>query len=320
MVAGMDGFLGAHLAVAARGAGAIVRGVDLPGAAERGERVRASLGAAGLPLLEADLTGAGEWSRVIGEFEPAVVIHAAGSTRRGSTERDRAGVVAANLATTSALLQTLSGLPAAKRPVVVYPGSQMEYGLAPPPWREDAECRPVTPYAEAKLRATKLLLDASRSGAVRGCVARLPIVFGPGQPPTMFVPELIADGLAGRPFRMTEGLQRRCFVHAADAARFMIELATALRDGEAPPPLLNAPCSDPVSMREVAERTVRILDRPVALEIGALAPREGEPMDAWPDDGAARARGHSCRLTLYEGLRDTVCWYEANPWFGEDVA
>jgi nucleoside-diphosphate-sugar epimerase len=320
LVAGINGFLGANLAVAAERSGAAIAGVDLPGGAERGERVRAALGAPGLALLEADLTSPAEWARAIRESRPAAVFHLAGSTSRGSTEQERTRAVAGNVETTAALLQALEGLPAAERPVIVYPGSQMEYGLAPPPWTESANCRPANPYAEAKLRSTELLLAAATSGAGRICVARLPLVFGPGQPPTMFVPELIRDALTGTAFRMTEGLQRRRFVHAADVAAFMLDLAAALLEGREPPPLLNAPCSEPTSMREVAGRIVRILDRPVRLEIGAIPQREGEFLDAWPDDDAARALGHSCRLSLDEGLRETVRWYEANVWFGEGGA
>lgn len=320
LVSGINGFLGANLAVASAQAGAPVLGVDLPGTAGRGERVRASLGAPGLPVLEADLSSPGAWSRAIRESRPAAIFHMAGSTGRGSTERDRSRAIAGNVETTAALLEALAGLSAADRPVLVCPGSQMEYGLAPPPWSESADCRPANPYAEAKLRATELLLAAARSGAGRVCVTRLPIVFGPGQPPTMFIPELILGALAGEPFRMTEGLQRRRFVHAADMAGLMIGLAAALREGRELPPLLNAPCSQPVSMRDVAERIVSNANRPARLEVGALPPREGELLDAWPDDGAARALGFSCRLSLDEGLRHAVRWYEDNAWFGEDNA
>jgi nucleoside-diphosphate-sugar epimerase len=191
----------------------------------------------------------------------------------------------------------------------------MEYGLAPLPWREQTDCRPANPYAEAKLRATGMLLAAERGGSLRACVARLPVVYGPAQPPTMFVPELIHAALAGAPFRMTTGLQRRRFVHSADAAAFLLDLAAGLLEGRNPPALLNAPCSEPVSLREVAERIVRIMDRPVRLEIGAIPQREGEIFDAWPDDGAARALGYSCSVPLDEGLRRAVDWYEANAWF-----
>jgi len=315
LIAGIDGFLGANLAAAARRAGAEVLGVDLPQAAGRGERVRASLGLPGVPVRTADLTSPGDWSRAMREARPAAVFHLAGSTGRGFAERERAAAKSGHVDTPAALLRALAELPAAQRPVVLYPGSQMEYGLAEPPWTERTDCRPANPYAEAKLHATRALLAAARDGSLAVCVARLPLVYGPGQPPTMFVSELICAALDGAPFRMTEGLQRRRFVHAADVADFLLELAAGLLVRRNPPALLNAPCSEPVAMREIAERIVRALDRPVRLEIGAIPHREGELLDAWPDDSAARALGHSCRIPLDEGLRRTVDWYEANEWF-----
>ena len=124
LVAGIDGFLGAHLAVAAQLSGARVLGIDLPGRAERGERVRASLGSPGLPVLAGDLTSPRDWSRAFRECRPAALLHAAGSTGTGSTSRDRARVRAGNVETTSAMLQALNGLPASERPVVVYPHSR----------------------------------------------------------------------------------------------------------------------------------------------------------------------------------------------------
>ena len=315
LLAGINGFLGANLAAAARRFGVDLLGVDLPGAAKRGERVRAALGAPGIRVVPADLTSPADWLRAIREARPALLFHLAGNTGRGSTEEDRARAFAGNVDTTSALLTALAALPAAERPAVLYPGSQMEYGLAPPPWSEGTECQPANPYGEAKLRATGMLLAAARGGSLGACVARLPLVYGPAQPPIMFVPELICAALSGVPFRMTTGLQRRRFLHAADAAAFLLDLAAGLLEGRNPPVLLNAPCTEPVSLRELAERIVRAVDRPVRLEIGAVPQREGEILDAWPDDGAARALGYSCRVPLDEGLRRTVEWYEANAWF-----
>ncbi len=315
LIAGINGFLGSNLALAARRSGAGLVGVDLPGAAQRGEEVRSALGVPGVRVLPADLTSPEDWSRAIRESRPALLFHMAGSIARGPSEQERSAAIAGNVDTTSALLEALAALAPGERPAVLYPGSQMEYGLAPAPWTERTVCRPANPYAEAKLRASGMLLDAARDGAIRVCVARFPVVFGPGQPPTMFVPLLIRAALAGEPFPMTRGVQRRRFVHAADAAGFLLELAAGLLEGRNPPALINAPCWEPVPVREVAERIVRILGRPVRLEIGALPEREGELPDAWPDDAAARALGYSCRIPLEEGLRRTVEWYEANAWF-----
>jgi nucleoside-diphosphate-sugar epimerase len=320
LVSGANGFLGAHAAAVASRSGAKVAGVDLPDTLQRAERIRASLGAPGLAVREADLSARGAWFDLLKDIRPHAVLHLAGVTRRGNTKRDRELNQRGNVEPARALLHGVSGLSSANRPVVVYAGSQMEYGLAAPPWTEATPCLPTSPYALSKLETTTMLLAASDSGACRACVGRLPLVFGPGQPPTMFVAELICKALDGIEFKMTEGRQRRRFVHAADAVRFLLDLARDLWRRRDLPAVLNAPALEPVAMRDVAERIVRALGTPVRLEIGALPQREGELQEAWPSDALARSLGFSCSMAFDDGLRDTVAWYRDQPWFRAEIA
>jgi nucleoside-diphosphate-sugar epimerase len=211
-------------------------------------------------------------------------------------------------------------LPAPERPVIVYPGSQLEYGAAPMPWTEETACLPADPYGESKLRATELLLAASEAGECRVGVARIPIVYGPCQAPAMFIPELIAKAHAGLPFAMTEGRQRRRFSYAADAVSFLLEYGKSLKEGADLPPLLNAPASEPLSMREIAERVATLIGDEVRLEIGAIPMRDSEVLDQWPDDSLAIGLGFSCKTEIGDGLASTVDWYRENGWFMEGGA
>jgi nucleoside-diphosphate-sugar epimerase len=133
----------------------------------------------------------------------------------------------------------------------------------------------------------------------------------------MFIPELIGKALAGRPFEMTEGRQRRRFTHVRDAVDFLLDYGRALRAGEELPPLLNAPACGPISMREVAEKLAALIGRGARLEVGALPMRDSEVLDQWPDDSLALELGFSCETGLDEGLAGTVAWYRDNGWFLE---
>jgi nucleoside-diphosphate-sugar epimerase len=98
-----------------------------------------------------------------------------------------------------------------------------------------------------------------------------------------------------------------------------VRIAAATIGGANVPRLLNAPATEPVPVRRVAEDVNRLLDGKARLEIGALPRRENEPDDAWPDDSLARSLGFRVETPLEEGLRTTLDWYRDNPWFREEA-
>lgn len=315
LISGINGFLGCHVAVAAVRAGAVVAGLDRPGSADRGDRIRAALGGAPIDCRDADLELDEAWNEAIAALRPDAVLHLAGATGRGSGTEAWNRSVQGNLLTTSNLVRALLALDRAERCPVLYPGSQLEYGAAPAPWTENSRCRPEGSYAATKLAATEMLLALARNSDLKVGVARFPIVFGPGQAPTMFIPELICTALSGAEFRMTDGRQRRRLTYAGDAAALLLEMTEALLDGTGLPPLLNAPASDPVSMRRVARNLAALVGGNPRLAVGALPRRPGEADEAWPDDGLARSLGFDAGTPIDEALRATVEWYRANPWF-----
>jgi len=320
LITGINGFLGSNSAAAASGIGARVFGVDLPGTGVRGRKLLVSLGTEEIPRRELDLSDKKAWLTILREIRPDIILHLAGSTRRGKAPADWAASVEGNFLTTSVMVQAVVSLCEQHRPVVVYPGSQMEYGSAPMPWTEETLCKPYGPYGASKLASTDLLLCAERAGMLKLCVARFPILYGPAQSPTMFIPELISRALAGVDFKMTQGRQKRRFVYVTEAAELLLGLAAGLLKAEKIPPLLNMPASQPTSMREIAETIVEQIGSGITLEIGALARREHEVVESWPTDSVAKELGFACNVTLADGLNRTIQWYASNRWFLEEAS
>jgi len=310
LVTGVNGFLGIHTAVAALQTGAELFGLDLPASFSRGARARSTLTDRATVPEAADLSDPDNWREALQRIEPEIIMHLAGLISRG-----KSGDPSPNFTTTSAMLDAIRLLPLKERPVVVYPGSQLEYGAAPMPWTERTICRPAGPYADSKLRATELLLAANAAGECRAGVLRFPIVYGPCQAPSMFIPELISQALAGAAFKMTAGRQRRRFIYVADAASLLLKYGAGLHEGAELPPLLNAPASQPMSMRRLAEKIVDLIGGDITLEIGAIPMRDSEVLDQWPDDSLAAALSFACETGLEEGLTRTVAWYRENGWF-----
>ncbi len=320
LITGINGFLGASTAVMVLKTGAGILGVDLPGSSFRGEKIRSSLGGERIPLKEADLSDYKSWFSIIKEVRPDIVLHLAGTTKRGFTFDDWAESIKGNFLTTSAMVQALVSMPERGRPAVIYPGSQMEYGGSPMPWTEETLCRPFNPYGASKLASTDMLLSAERAKMFRVCVPRFSILYGPAQPPTLFIPELISKAMSGTNFKMTRGLQRRRFLYVADAASFLLNITDHLLRKNILPALLNMPASEPISIKEVAEQIIKQVGSPIKLEFGAIPSRNYEVMESWPDDSRAKNLGFSCNTTLKEGFRQTVEWYGKNLWFFREGA
>lgn len=315
LISGFHGFLGGITGAEALKTHAAVYGVDVRGNTPRTDLVHAALGVEGIQVYEANLSDPEAWLKILRTVRPNILLHLAGTTRRGNSVEDWSESVRGNILTTASLIQAVAMLSEPDRPIIIYPGSQMEYGATPMPWTEETMCRPVHPYGSSKLAATELLLSAARSQMIRTCVGRFPIIYGPAQAPTMFIPELIITALQGKPFKMTEGKQRRRFLFAGDAASTLISLGAAMLSNEALPSLLNMPASPPRSMREVAEIVAGCIHSPVTIEFGAIPSRPNEILDSWPEDTLAARLGLSCNTTLEEGLQKTVEWYQNNQWF-----
>lgn len=316
LVLGNSGFLGCHAAVLAARHHAQVTGIDLPGTAERGGKLRRAMGAAETESmlwtqaqLEADL---GAW---LLDRRPHIILLASGATSRGHLPADWLASVRGNVLPPAATLTAAAAMDDDARPVLILPASQMEYGQAPAPWTEQTPAQPLNAYGASKLMATELLCAAVRRGQVRGCALRLPLVFGPGQSPSMLVPEIIVKGLQGTPIAMSSGVQRRRFVDAEDAAGMMLAAGCRLAAGEPLPALVNAAASAPISIAEMARRTADCLPVTADLRIGSLPQRADERPDAWPDTTLAESLLLHPLRDVDVSLRRTVDWYRENRWF-----
>ncbi|HOD50094.1 MAG TPA: NAD(P)-dependent oxidoreductase [Candidatus Hydrogenedentes bacterium] len=315
LVTGVQGFIGIHTAAAVHRMGARLVGVDVVAQSQRADRVRESLGYPPVAVHAVDLRDAEATVQILRQMRPEMVIHCAGSIERTDESSSWNRAFEGNAALTASLVDALVGFPEPERPVLVMPGSQMEYGTAPMPWTEDRHCEPFNAYGAGKLAAAESVLGAVRRDGLRACVLRLPIVFGPGQPPSLFVPELIGKALLREAIPMTVGDQRRAFLYVDDAAGLLLESGIRAAQPAPFPPLLNAPAYPPMAILDVARMVAESLDAAGLLRVGALPRRAGELLEAWPDASLARSLGFCTRNQPLEAIRRTVAWYEANRWF-----
>jgi nucleoside-diphosphate-sugar epimerase len=99
------------------------------------------------------------------------------------------------------------------------------YGPSEAPLDEASPCRPATAYGQSKLEAEGRFLSAVRSGAIRGCVLRPAVIFGPGAPGNMA--RLAAMVCSGRVVQIAHGAARKSIVPVSTAVGAIRAVATA---------------------------------------------------------------------------------------------
>lgn len=288
-------------------------GLSLGKDVERTQLFHQSIGLEGIVSVDGDAASAEVLAAAIDSHRPDILVNAVGVVRADETDRWAAGY-AVNYTTAVATVDAIAATDPSASPFVIWVGSQAEYGEAQPPWTEKTREQPTTAYGASKHLATAMVLSAQRSGLIRGCVVRLPIVFGQGQAPTLLVASAIAAAVAGRTLQMTAGEQKRRFAYAPDVARVVVELGLRSRT-ESLPPLLNSPGYDPIEVLRVVEILQRLLPTKMLVDVGALDYRPGELPDAWPDTLLADSLGLATYTPIERALEETVRWYENNLWF-----
>jgi UDP-glucose 4-epimerase len=301
LVLGGSGFIGAWTARALAGCGAAVTV-----AARDAARAAAVLGAArsAIHILAADLTRPGSVEALIDAARPAIVFNLAGYGVDAS-ERDPRVMAALNAGVVEALCAGMAGVSGdgwhGLR--LVQAGSALEYGTVRGTLREDMPVNPTTEYGRTKLQATRAVELGAASG-LRGVVARLFTVYGPGEHPHRLLPALMRTARAGVRLALTSGRQPRDFTYVEDVAEGLLRLGVS----RAPPgAVVNLATARLATVREFVETAVSVIGiDPSLLEFGVLPEREEE---MWHGDvDVSRLRDLTSwtpPTSLAEGIRRT---------------
>lgn len=189
-------------------------------------------------------------------------------------------------------------------------GSSEEYGNGPVPFSEDQKEIPVSPYSASKVATTYFCQMVYRSMGLPIVTLRPFIVYGPNQDTDMFIPSLIQHCLEGKDFPMTEGDQTREFTYIDDVIEaYLLTAQCPQAAGE----VINIGNGIECTIRDVAEKIVRMMGNPIKLLAGALPKRQGETDHFFCNNEKARKLlGWSPKIDINEGLKRTIEWYK---WF-----
>jgi UDP-glucose 4-epimerase len=303
VVTGVAGFIGSHLAEALLADGHEVVGVDAfvdfyPRALKE-RNLKAARSHRSFRLVEGRVQELA-LAPVLDGAE--VIFHlAAQAGVRASWGPDFAAYTEHNVLGTQRVLEAAV---AARTPRVVYASSSSVYGdAATLPLREDAACRPISPYGVTKLAAEHLAHLYARNHGLAVVSLRYFTVYGPRQRPDMAFHRFLRAARDGEPVHVYgDGEQTRDFTYVDDIVAATRAAALGRAGG-----VYNVGGGERVSLHRVLETIQTITGR--ALRIVREEAQKGDMRDTFADTtGADRDLGFRSRVPLAEGLARQWRW------------
>jgi nucleoside-diphosphate-sugar epimerase len=211
-----------------------------------------------------DLNDAAAIRQALDRIAPDTIFHLAASGVAPHSQQEEC--IERDLAMTANLITS-----AAPGTLFIQAGSMAEYGFSGR-LAEDAQCRPRSDYGRAKLAATDHALVHGPGFGLRVRVARIFGAYGPGERAGRLIPTLTERLRRGRPVPLSDGSQRRDFIHLSDCCSALIRIAKATAGGEAL--VVNVGTGRALTLRTACERIADALraDRAL-LQFGVLARR-----------------------------------------------
>lgn len=286
LVTGATGFIGEHLCRALVGLRAKVHGTYR----------KAPLANLNIEWHKVDLSSYEATSKMVKSIEPEYVFHLASNVAAGRAPEAVMPQFWNTLAPTVHLLSSLQG-GSCTRIVLSHSADEPERG--------DPNAIPPSPYAAAKYAASAYARMFHALYQVPVVIARLFMVYGPGQKdPKKLIPHIIASLREGRPPRLTQGKRLVDWIYIDDVIEGLLLCGcTAGIDGET----IDLGTGKKCTVREFAEELARLINPAIEIEFGALADRALETKHAEADvDRTQKLIGWRSRTSLHTGLAKTV--------------
>ena len=255
-----------------------------------------------LTVLWADLDNLSSVRRDLAAFAPEQAVDLAWRGVQNSHRNDLDQTK--NLRSGVDLLQSLKA--AGCRDFVGF-GSHAEYGPCLHPISEDTPTAPTTIYGLAKLCCYFRAREFCASNDLRFVWLRLFSSYGPYDAPSWLIPSVTLALLKGHRPALTLGEQKWDFIHVRDVVDAVVRVLRSsgargifnLGSGDAPP------------LRSTIEYLRDLIDPSLPLGFGEVKYRSDQVMLLQANvSSLCRETNWRPRVSLFEGLRETVEWYK----------
>lgn len=190
----------------------------------------------------------------------------------------------------------------------LYVSSEEIYGEGPIPFKEDQIPNPPSPYAVSKLSAEYLCSWYGKEYAVPVCIVRLGTFYGPEQPHNKYFAQVILRALKNQPIPCNSGQKKRDYIYIDDAVDLIIRCVRKKQEG-----IFNGTGGKSYRLLDVISFIKELTKSTSEIKIGEIPDRMTE-RDEWLSDisKAKNILGWEPKISLEEGLRRTIVWFQKN--------
>lgn len=183
---------------------------------------------------------------------------------------------------------------------VVFAGTCFEFDTLGAGWKklkEDSPTKPKNLYSKCKDDLRKAVVSRANSAWVRFFY-----LYGPWEHPRRRIPAAIRD-LQDKNV-VCGGLERRDYLHVADAARAVVDVTLSGLTGT-----VNIGSGESASMAEIVTKLGVMAGHPELSRVNDQPLAEDIPVSIVADNSKLRSTGWSLNYTLADGLAETVDWW-----------
>jgi CDP-glucose 4,6-dehydratase len=313
LITGAQGFVGSWLAERLLDEGAKV--VTLLRDSEPDARFNADGIAQRCVQVRAELTDYDDMTRTLNEHGIRAVFHLAAQTIVGTANRSPLSTFETNIRGTYTLLEACRGMAVTGSAVerVIVASSDKAYGRHEQlPYKEDFPLQPLYPYDVSKAATDMIARSYAATYDMPVAVTRLANIYGGGDPnDSRIVPDTIRALKDGKPpVIRSDGSPERDYLYVEDAVGAYLAIADSLDDSANWGKAWNAGTGEPVSVRDLVERLIKVAGVDVEPEIQGEGTPHGEIDRQFLDSTAIKTElGWQPRWSLDEGLAATWSWY-----------
>lgn len=313
LVTGAQGFLGSWIASRLLDEGAKV--VTLLRDVEPEARFNTAGIADRCVQVRADLIDYDALTRALNEHEIRAVFHLAAQTIVGTANRSPLSTYETNIKGTYSLMEACRAMSVTSTAVerVVVASSDKAYGRHEQlPYKEDFPLQPQYPYDVSKAATDMIARSYAVTYNMPVAVTRLANLYGGGDlNGSRVVPDTIRSLLDGkRPVIRSDGSPERDYLYVEDAVGAYLAISDSLDDRDNWGRAWNAGWGQPVSVREMVDRLIKVSGVDVEPDVQGEGTPHGEIDRQFLDSTAIKSElGWEPQWSLDDGLAATWNWY-----------